>query len=133
MKRIKYTILSFCLFGIFGIASCSKDEGPLIIIDPTVPIDSVKFGSQIQPIFDNHCTSCHNVTHNKLNLETCCSYDQIFLTGFSAPYVNTSNPTSSLLHTYLLGVPMLMPPMGAISDPEIELVRLWIEQGAVNN
>ena len=114
--------------------ACNKDEGPYILGEINVSdIDTVSFSMHIQPIFDANCISCHNTSHAKLNLQRTVSYDELLVSGFSASYVNTTNPARSNIYLHLVGDLSVMPPSGLLSSRNQELVFKWIDQGANNN
>ncbi len=127
---IVFSALSF--LAIISHSSCNKDEGPFA---PNTVSDTteVSFQVHVQPIFDANCTACHTEQHSKLNLKSCCSYDQLLFTGFNAPYVDTSDAANSRIYKHLIGELSLMPPSGALSDQDKSLILLWIQHGAQNN
>ncbi len=97
------------------------------------PSGLVDFSSDIQPIFDVNCIGCHNEGHQKLNLESCCSHDELWTLGAGAPYVDPENPEQSKLYRHLTGDLLLMPLFGPLPDREIDLVLKWITEGALDN
>ena len=116
--------------------SCTKDEGPLIIKPPKDPGDTlISFSEEIQPIFDLHCVRCHNYSHPFLDLRSGFAYEQLISIGHLAPYVDTVNPENSILIGRLRGVEYpIMPPDGDHLTPEtIDLIALWMIEGARNN
>ena len=124
------SVLLTCLW------SCTKDQGPLIIKPLPVPGDTmVSYADFIQPIFDANCIRCHSQGHPFLDLRDCCSYDELLLTGSSAPYIDSIDPANSLLIGHLEGVEYSpMPPDGALlSQGIIDSVKIWMRQGARNN
>ncbi len=106
----------------------------------------VKF-SQVQQVFNTHCTSCHPSVNGALNLTAGKSYKALVGAGaVEAPgqvRVVAGDPKRSFLLTKIAGDPSLgdIPPIGtrmppgqpAIPAAEIELVRNWIAQGAKND
>ena len=52
------------------VPACENDAGPLII-RPENP-ETISFSENIQPIFDVHCTGCHDEYHQYLDLSSCC-------------------------------------------------------------
>lgn len=133
---IRITLKYIAVILIIGFFSaCNKDKGPYSIaqeIDVSV-IDSISYIVHVQPIFDANCINCHNASHSKLDLQSAVSYNQLLYTGFSASYVNVSNPPQSKLYLHLTGALAIMPPSGAIQQSEQDLVLKWIEQGALDN
>ncbi|MBK9193178.1 MAG: hypothetical protein IPM77_17695 [Crocinitomicaceae bacterium] len=134
MKRNSNYRLIFLLgLTLFSI-SCNKDEGPFYA-DLVNPVDTVEvsFSGDIQPIFNTYCTACHNESHAKLNLISCCSYEQLWEAGFSAPYIDTMNIESGNLYKHITGSLSAMPPSGLMPEYEINKIYQWIAQGAENN
>ncbi|MHA7128913.1 c-type cytochrome domain-containing protein [Algoriphagus namhaensis] len=92
------------------------------------------YGEVIQPILNHNCASCHNSKNLKgeLNLT---SYEQLARGGEDGPILLAGDPGASPLLTRLL-LPREdeehMPPKEKRQprEAEIELIRLWIQQGA---
>lgn len=106
--------------------SCYYDE----ILDIEVPVpDVVSFENDLQPIFNARCVSCHS-GNTAPDLRGGQSYTAL-LNGYVVPGdAAASNLYKSLLN--LDGVP-LMPPAGALSTYDINLVQAWINDGALDN
>lgn len=134
MKKIPLKHLTFFL-AVALMLACTKDKGPFNTAEEVLlsPEDTVSYAVHVQPIFDVSCTNCHNATHAKLDLLPAVSYNQLLYTGFSASYVNVSNPPQSKLYLHLTGALAIMPPSGAIQQSEQDLVLKWIAQGALDN
>ncbi len=126
------------------LAGCAKDEGPLFVprpVDPAIPMDTVSFSAEVVPIFTAHCWLCHPPMANGMDLSAQFAYGELV----NVPSVNWApalrvvpgDPEASVLwnkvnftETYGLG----MPPNGApLSSAELQTIREWIEQGAMNN
>ncbi len=108
------------------LSGCFYDEGL-----PETPDDNnvVSYEFDIQPIFTNHCTSCHPVLVSPPDLTAGNSYNSIT----NGVYIIANDIDASLLYQRLLGNPGIMPPSGSLPVSEIILVKSWIEQGALNN
>ena len=81
------------------VSSCTKDEGPLILIPEEVVVVNpplVSLSNDIQPIFDQNCISCHNQNDPEVDLRINVVYDQLWTQGFNAPYVDTVAPSQSI-------------------------------------
>jgi hypothetical protein len=93
---------------------------------PVEPEGEISYSMDMQPYFDSKCVTCHNGTGVPLNLTPSVSYDELMSGG----YVNTTDPTSSLLYTKIA-------PGGSMeqysSSTETAMTLKWIEQGAKNN
>lgn len=112
--------------------SCRKDVGPITI--PPAITTPVSFKNDVQVIFNSSCISCHNATHPYLQLDSCCSYYELFFTGTNAPYIDTLTPSNSLLLKRLRGeIGPTMPLTGVLPQDQIDLIARWIEEGARNN
>ena len=130
MKKSNILLIGF-LSVIF--ATCDKHSGPIIIAPP--PVVPISYANEIQPIFNANCVSCHDDAHFALNLQPCCSWDQLWTGGLNAPYVNTANPSLSKLHKRIIGTELpAMPPGGPqLLQSDIDKIYRWIEEGAINN
>ena len=112
--------------------SCYSDnfEPEPIIIDPGEP--PVSFKDAIVPVFQTSCTQsiCHASGAESPDLTAANAYNSLQSGGF----VNTEEPTQSLLYLSLTGEggQDIMPPTGRIEDL-IQDVVVWMTQGAENN
>jgi hypothetical protein len=106
----------------------------------------VSFANDIQPLFDTHCTSCHEGPRPPmgLNLEANQAYSLTVNIGSREARklrrIVPGDPDGSYLyrkitdtHTSAGGSGTLMPPDGTLSADEIARLRDWITQGALLN
>ena len=100
-----------------------------------VSYDSIHvFNQVITPIFDSKCVKCHNINKSKGDL-LLTSIDQIMKGGEYGKIIEVSNSDKSRLYNYL-NLPLddehHMPPDGNAqpTENEIELIKLWIDNGA---
>jgi hypothetical protein len=112
------TILMLFLWG------CYYDVG---LEEITSPDTVVSFALDIQPILTN-CTTCHPVLRLP-DLTVGNSYNAIT----NGSYIVPNDLEASVLYQRLLGNPSIMPPSGALTSAKINLIKSWIEQGALNN
>lgn len=148
MKKIFTYTLSLVLISsyLFHITSCTKDSGPIIITpnDTSSTIDSVSFQTDIQPIFTNNCTGCHNLNDDSgtgLDLSDGTSYGLLVnVTSYGYPPVLRVKPfsaDSSVLWHKDAGTGVYgqqMPPGGPyLQSFEMDNIKKWIDQGAKNN
>lgn len=124
--------------------SCSNDKG--------AESPCVSFANDIQPIFDNRCTRCHNPDRllGGLDLSPCSSYANLvnqptsptcMMTVPDSVRVVPCDPPSSMLWLKTrpddgrCGVPMPFGSagLGVIAPDEFLLIETWIVQGAQNN
>jgi hypothetical protein len=114
----KFWLLHFLLL---FIASCEK-----VILPPPTVADEVKFKVDIQPIFDNNCTSCHPPTKG-LDLTADYSYNELvpkFVT-----IADSANPDGSKLYVKIIGTSH----SPRTSELEKLKIKKWISQGVPNN
>lgn len=119
--RTPATLLSLLI-----LTGCFYDES----LDETLPEDTVvSYSLDIQPIFDNNCISCHPLIVSPPDLTEDNSYDAVISNNYIVP----KDLDASILYQKLKGNPNIMPPSGPLPKKEIDLVKEWIEQGALNN
>ena len=120
LKLIRPVIITILLL---FLSSCYYD------VTETPPDNTVvSFALDIQPILTTNCTSCHPPLVFP-NLTTGNSYNAIT----NDVYIVPNDLDASVLYQKLLGNPNVMPPSGALPTSEINLIKSWIEQGALNN
>lgn len=129
---MKQYLLIGCLF-LFSVWACKREK-----VEPHTDCktpDVVSFKADIQPIFDTHCNTagCHggNSPAGNLNLEASQSYTQLWRK--KSGYIDTLNPTYSVLYASMNSTSNPMPPTGKLDACTLELVLKWIEQKAKNN
>ncbi|MBU1014249.1 MAG: hypothetical protein KKG99_14720 [Bacteroidetes bacterium] len=137
MKKSIY-ILILVFVGMMVVTGCEYDfiyrptPPPIEEPDPDDPVDpdATSFSTMIVPIFTtgNRCTSCHGDGGTRPYLTAAKAYSEIISKGL----VNTANPASSKLYTYV------KPGAGThawkqFTDSQSALVLKWITEGAKNN
>lgn len=125
MKNI-FKLIILLSFGLL-LNSCFYDAYPPEPIDPPIEED-VSYANDILPLWDQ-CVGCHKGTiPPDLRDET--SYDSL-LDGYVVPFESEE----SILYKSLLGVDgiSLMPPGAKWPSSKINLVKAWIDQGALDN
>ena len=99
--------------------------------DPCDP-DSVYFKNTILPVLVSNCTmsGCHNATSHKDGV-VLDNYENVIETGDIEPF----KPNKSDLYEAITETDpdKRMPPSGSLSADLIEKIRIWIEQGALDN
>ena len=99
-----------------------------LLIIVSISAAQVDYGSEIQPIFNQECTSCHG-SSGGLKLT---AYEELMKGGNSGAVVVAGNATGSLLVQRLDGsVSPKMPQGGSLPDSTIELIKQWINEGAM--
>jgi hypothetical protein len=92
-------------------------------------IGQVDYNSQIQPIFNNNCTSCH-MYGNASGGSTLTSYSEVMTNSNSGASVVPGDHANSLLWQRVNNGSM--PPQNNpdLSADQINLIAQWIDQGA---
>ena len=99
----------------------------LFILVLTVTQAQVDYETQIQTIFNNNCTSCHQYgSQNGLNLTT---YAGVMNGGTSGAAIVAGDHANSLLWVRVDNGSM--PPSGNLSSDQINLIAQWIDEGAL--
>jgi mono/diheme cytochrome c family protein len=100
-----------------------------IFINSQAQID---YESQIQPIFNSKCVSCHGGT-NGVSLNNYNATMSSVGNSYSKLIVTPGNATQSPLYDKLLSNPQKgsrMPQGSSLSQTQIDLIKDWINQGA---
>ena len=92
----------------------------------SISFSQIDYDTQIQPIFDTNCVSCHSNGAAYTGGIELTSYDDLMAGGYTTDNTNVL----SVLEEYV--ITGYMPAWGAdpLSDEEIELISQWISQGA---
>ena len=101
----------------------------------TEVVPQVRFSGDILPILRADCainSGCH-LGSNNTNLHINFADSAAYLTILSKQLVSTSNPTASLLYVQVNTGTMPLAPYPALSQADVRLILLWIQQGAQNN
>lgn len=108
----------------------SCDYGYLEPVEVVIP-DTVSFAADVQPIFTESCTGadCHIAGGVAPNLTVENAYWDLWLYGM----VDTTDPESSIVYNRMASSSNPMPPNGILGEDKIQLVLVWIEQGARDN
>lgn len=145
-KREKVSVLGKgCLRALFGafmavlLVACSEtNTGPG---EPGGGGATVSLAADVQPVFDAHCLGCHGPGGNG-GLDLSAEVAWANLVGVEttnyAPRqrVVSANPGESVLFLKIsaaAAVGASMPPGAPLPADAIELVRIWIAQGALDN
>lgn len=97
-------------------------------------IFSIDYGTEIQPIFNTNCISCHSYGSNSFNNHqlNLISYSGLMSGGESGNVIIASDSTNSLLFQEIST--FSMPPYGSglnLTANEISLIAQWIAEGAM--
>lgn len=106
-----------------GMVFFSSCEEYKIIQEEIDPGETVLFQTQIQPIFNANCVTCHKGSRNP-DLRDGFSYESLTTGG----YVNLPAADSKLYKKIISSSHTSF-----TIDPEKQLIYNWIDQGAQNN
>jgi hypothetical protein len=122
--------LAFML--IFLMAACGGGPQTNQISAPSATDSSVdvSFAKDVLPIFNQNCVRCHG-GRGGLFLD---SYDNVMQGGVSGVVVIASDADGSLLIKRITAViEPRMPMGGSLPQSDIDLIRTWIGDGALDN
>jgi cbb3-type cytochrome c oxidase subunit III len=88
------------------------------------------FSTDVMPIFQASCTICHGT----LGGWTATSYSSVMTSGIGGSVVIPGDAPNSLLVQKLKGtqqIGSIMPPIGKLSDSQIQVIIDWINAGAL--
>jgi uncharacterized membrane protein len=92
---------------------------------------AVSFADQIMPILEARCTQCHSEEDAELGLKV-DTYEGIMGGSDYGTVIEAGDPDGSLLLEMIIAGDM--PEDGdPVPAEEIELLRMWIAEGALNN
>ena len=110
-NQIRYSVLAFLILPLYA---------------------EINYDSEIQPIFNSRCTSCHSGSDAEEDLSL-TSYDNVMNGGDSGDVVIPYDHANSLLWQYINSG--FMPPYGSGNDilttGQINLIEQWINEGAL--
>ena len=106
---------------------------PVLLIFAAVPSGAVDFVREVRPIFEKHCYECHGSRKQKNDYRL--DIKSIALTGGEehAPNIIPGKSAESPLFHFVSGADekITMPPKAKLSSAEIDLLKHWIDEGAV--
>jgi uncharacterized membrane protein len=87
------------------------------------------FTSQVKPILQSNCVSCHSGAQPTGGLRL-TSRDALLKGGGSGPAVSLAKPAESLLLAAVNYQGRRMPPSGKLPQAQIDLLTRWVSMGA---
>ena len=134
--RTLAAVVCVCASVLLGGGGC-KDENPVGADSPSnivFPISNVSYGQQVQPLFNQACAfaGCHDDGQHQSVLKL-TSYDNVMYGGTLVVVRNKPDQSTLVLRIQgSVGTPM--PPNGkALNQNQINGIRAWIGEGALNN
>lgn len=123
-------VISVIVFAVL-MGSCVYDfiiPEEIPVIDPDDPnAEQISFVTDIVPIFESKCVSCHKTGGQLPDLSTGKAYSSIN----STRYINSASPAESKIYTR--ANPANSDSHPKYSASEAAIVLGWIQQGAKNN
>jgi hypothetical protein len=120
-----WTSLLFAISIIFLVNSCRHES----ISMENIPNPTIYFTTDVLPIFQTNCavTGCHDGGSNSRKL-VLNNYNEIIKD------VQKGNPQESKIYTVLNSTyGGGMPPNKPLTESQRSIIRLWIQEGALNN
>ncbi|MEA2094343.1 MAG: c-type cytochrome domain-containing protein [Pseudomonadota bacterium] len=114
-----------------GLAACDKVE--------QLQFQQVTYADDVDPIMQKHCAECHVAGQQGAEASGFLmdSYESVMKGTRFGPVINPGSAISSSLYILVAGKGNLTIDMPHGKDPlsaeEIETIRVWIENGAVEN
>lgn len=98
--------------------------------DTQPPPRDVSFSADILPLFEAECAACHGIFGGW----SADNHRKVISSGDNAPVIIPGDPDGSLLVQLMQATDAsVMPPAGALSQRDIQLVIDWIRAGALDN
>jgi mono/diheme cytochrome c family protein len=136
MKNLSLFVL-LCI-AVIGLA-CTENTENLVAApddgDNNEPISQVSYADQIQPIFNNNCAGCHG-SSGGVGLSSYLALMSSIGNNYGENVVVPGNANASGLVDKIEPNPehgSRMPTNGSLTPAEIQLIRTWINEGALNN
>jgi hypothetical protein len=138
IKTLVYSFPFFLFAVCINYTNCTyKNEhqiNPLQDCSGLMP-DTVSFSKNIIPLITTNCAipTCHSGSKpaGSLDLDGSVAYSQLGKSG--SGYIDTLNPTYSVLYSSLVSSSTPMPPNGSLSTCNLQLIQKWMKQGGKNN
>jgi|TARA_B100000508_G_C11384874_1_gene240432 mono/diheme cytochrome c family protein len=131
MKKM-LTVGALVLFG----AACKNNVANVEVVPPV----NVSFQNQVLPIFAANCSACHNSSFKQSNLDL-SSY-QAINSGSGRVYganlviagdANNSGLMDAIQANPSSGISRMPQNRSPLSANQIETIKVWINEGALNN
>lgn len=125
MKNILSTLLAFILFS--GVNSCSYDNEEQLFGIQNCDTLSMSFETDIFPIINKHCISCHGEETPSAGLSL-INYNEFVISA-------NDNTNSGIINRIQRaeGEVGAMPTNYRLSECDIEYIKAWVAQGSLNN
>lgn len=119
--KSKSAILAFAILaGISLLVSCEKYSYK---VETVSPADTIHFQADLQPIFTDNCSLCHNASR-KPDLRNGYSYNSLSTGGYITPADSTCRLYVQIKSGH---------PSASFPDVDRQKIFIWVKQGAKNN
>ena len=132
-RAFRYIFILLVL-SIITLLSCKDQTTQGSTSDIIFPSSGVSFNKQVKPLFEQTCSAagCHSGSQPAATLNF-QYFSWSSLIDFQPIIVVPYSSKTSLLYTYISGNPQLMPPGQRLTQNQIDGVKKWIDEGALNN
>lgn len=122
MKKLKkWRVVLMCALAATVFNACEYQS-----IESVIP-DEVSFSEDIQPIFHSKCIACHYTGGRQApDLTEAYAFEALIEEGYVIP-------DSSEISVLYQKVESGHPSTGSMTSTEIKFVKLWIDDGALDN
>ena len=116
---------AFCICLMFATTSFAQEEKPP---------EKITYNDHAKPVLMQRCSSCHNSDRKAGDLDI-TNYTQLMLGGGSGESIEPGSAEDSFLFRLVThdDSPEMPPNGNKIPDPQIEVLRKWIDGGALEN
>jgi hypothetical protein len=124
---------TYFLLILFFLSACTYEKIEPVK-DCALPA-TVSFKNDVLPVLHDNCSTagCHSgaAPEAGFNLADSIAYKELMHPG--SGYVDTLNPSFSILYVQMKSTSNPMPPSGKLNDCKLQLILKWIQQKAPNN
>ncbi|HRG59084.1 MAG TPA: hypothetical protein PK323_09015 [Bacteroidia bacterium] len=125
MTKISILYPVICGMITIGFTSCKHDY-------PVPETPAISFKEHVQPIITGNCTAaeCHPATGGEFPL---VSYNDVIVNGEIKEGKGSDVELIKVIKSTDDDERMPQPPFDALTNDQIKIIELWVEQGAKNN
>jgi len=126
-KKIFYIIVGTIALLVFLMAACTKQNEQTLMENSTPqPCDTtnMSFATDINPILENNCVSCHNTVQSNLG---------VILTDYNDVVIQVNNGNLLNVINHAPGYPQMPQGLPQLPSCSINKITAWINRGAPNN
>jgi mono/diheme cytochrome c family protein len=137
-KTMNKKLVMYLFFIAVAGFSCTEKTENLVLApggETNEPVEAVSFTNDVQPIFNGTCTNCHGGSGG-VSLTSYAALMNSVGNNYGENVVVPGNADASGLVDKIEPNPQhgnRMPTGGALSPVEIQTIRTWINEGALNN